>query len=440
MRFITFSLIFLLTSQILWAHSEREISPFDSMSRLYLLEQHFGEEPKSQVSVTKSPHIGLYLYPRFSRSCKLLFEARERNQHIIHQGDIVLGPVGSVQDVTGDLDGQSEANRLLVAGLGLKLLDRSAYAWPDGIIPYTIDEELKDIEKTILQAIKEWNDKTNVTFVHYELEENWLRNHFGYNAKIWRIHFVASKDNCSSSYVGLRKISLAGKVRAQPVWLSKNSRRDTVLHELGHTIGLWHEHNRPDRDQFIKIMEKNIQKDHLDQFAIDSESQIGDYDFLSIMHYSQSIFANDSAVTFSFNDGMTNVSAALVGNVQNISDGDIEAVNAIYPQQVYHAGPFVVPGDEKNESNGGASTGTLSEVDYTDLEIDEGYYRQLKTLVVDHLKIADGDVADIECKRAPVGTLDIIKCVVTLKNKKKYAASIHAGTGSPYVMFIKEIH
>ena len=441
MRFITIALVFLLTSftcRISMAHNRFEISPFESMDNLNMLEQRLVSQSNgNEVLDAELNPLRIYLYPRFARECKLLYQARQREGMIIHQNDIVLGPASAIPDVTDVLQEQSGANKVLVAGLGLKLLSGSSFLWPDGIIPYTIDEELKGKETVILQAIKEWNEKTNVTFVHYELEGDWLRNHFGYNAKIWRIHFVASDKNSSSSYVGLRKYSLAGKDKAQGVWLSKNSGRDTVLHELGHAIGLWHEHNRPDRDQYIKILEENIQKDHVDQYDIDSESIVGDYDFVSIMHYSQSTFAKDGKASFSLANGVTGISSALIGNVQHISRGDIEAVNAMYRRKVYHSGPFLVPGDKKDK---GKNTATLSEVDYTELEIDERYHKELKALVVSHLKITEGDVADFECKRAPVGTLDIIKCVVTLKNKKKYAASIHAGTGTPYVMFVKTVN
>lgn len=45
----------------------------------------------------------------------------------------------------------------------------------------------------------------------------------------------------------------------QAISIGKNCDKfGIVVHELGHVIGFWHEHTRPDRDEHVKIIYKNI--------------------------------------------------------------------------------------------------------------------------------------------------------------------------------------
>lgn len=62
--------------------------------------------------------------------------------------------------------------------------------------------------------------------------------------------------SCSCcSYVGRK-----GNGR-QGISVGKNCDKfGIVVHEIGHTVGFWHEHTRPDRGEFVTIVKDNIKK------------------------------------------------------------------------------------------------------------------------------------------------------------------------------------
>src|SRR5262249_22610034 len=66
----------------------------------------------------------------------------------------------------------------------------------------------------------------------------------------------------------------------------------TVLHQIGHSFGLLHEHQRPDRDQYIEVHYSAISWGLSSQFdTFPSANMRGPYDFLSIMHYDSTAFS-----------------------------------------------------------------------------------------------------------------------------------------------------
>lgn len=152
--------------------------------------------------------------------------------------------------------------------------------WEEGVIPYEMHPECsKSIQRTVRSAMDEWESKTCLKFIEVEA-----------------IHLekliIRSKGKCGCcSEIGRRY-----KLK-QYLTLDENqcNYKEAALHELGHTIGFDHEHKRPDRDKYVKILYENIEKKFQNQFSKLSDDEVNSldspYDFDSIMHYSSDVYA-----------------------------------------------------------------------------------------------------------------------------------------------------
>jgi hypothetical protein len=60
-----------------------------------------------------------------------------------------------------------------------------------------------------------------------------------------------------------------------------------VAHEVGHSLGFWHEHMRPDRDENVIVNYNNILAGMSSQFDMNPNVDYynGSYDIGGIMHY-----------------------------------------------------------------------------------------------------------------------------------------------------------
>jgi peptidoglycan hydrolase-like protein with peptidoglycan-binding domain len=123
-----------------------------------------------------------------------------------------------------------------------------------------------------------------------------------------------------------------------------------VLHEMGHSAGLAHEHQRIDRDDFVEVVKDNIQGQDPDapaeegrRFQIDykipttpSSMPSGGYDFNSMMHYFSTQAAREPGLTTlrkrrSFKGQPFPDPQPFFGNLDGFSPGDLATLRALYP-------------------------------------------------------------------------------------------------------------
>uniref|UniRef100_A0A8C9FGP5 Metalloendopeptidase n=1 Tax=Pavo cristatus TaxID=9049 RepID=A0A8C9FGP5_PAVCR len=126
------------------------------------------------------------------------------------------------------------------------------------------------------QAMRHWEKYTCVTFIERSDEESY-------------IVFTYRPCGCCS-YVGRRGNG------PQAISIGKNCDKfGIVVHELGHVIGFWHEHTRPDRDDHVTIIRENIQPGQEYNFLKMEPGEVNSlgepYDFDSIMHYARNTFS-----------------------------------------------------------------------------------------------------------------------------------------------------
>ena len=152
--------------------------------------------------------------------------------------------------------------------------------WTDGNVYYSFSNNVSAVEQqAFLDGAAEWATFANLHFIPWTTQANYVTVFLGQGLE------------GGESDVGM----IGGQ---QFLQIGPNSwNRPTICHELGHTLGLVHEQQRSDRDNYVTILTNNITPGQEGNF-VELPDSINEtpYDFLSIMEYSRNDLSTNPAV------------------------------------------------------------------------------------------------------------------------------------------------
>ncbi|KRZ77139.1 Zinc metalloproteinase nas-8 [Trichinella papuae] len=227
-----------------------------------------------------------------------------------------LKSIWQLNKYRGDVRGKALRRRQFDSNSNLRGVSRNArigsqYKWRDGVVPYVLSRDYSASERAIIaRAMQAYHEKTCIKFVARTHEPDYL--------------YIKKEDGCFSDVGrtgGRQTVSLDdGCIYYR-----------TIIHELMHAIGFWHEHERPDRDDFVDVIWYNIRAGAHSQFQKVSPSEsntFGErYDYRSIMHYDSKSFSKNGRDTMVAREpGMTSV----MGKSDDFSPSDLRRLNALY--------------------------------------------------------------------------------------------------------------
>ncbi|WP_181150856.1 M12 family metallopeptidase [Paenibacillus sp. PCH8] len=232
----------------------------------------------------------------------------EYDQLAIFDGDIVVSDAAKMKTFTAHVEGLLSVGKEVVPHPDVIIDIRRL--WPHGQVYYAFDSTVNSQNRTdILQAMKLISSACRgVSFTERTTQPNY-------------ISFIMGT-GCSSSVGmqgGIQRITLAS------TWYVIGN----IIHEIGHALGLLHEHIKPNRNEYVTLHQNNVIPAARHNFDIISHPELFksmDYDYGSIMHYSRSAFAlipgTDTLTPKQATDSM--------GQRKALSDLDIIGINSLY--------------------------------------------------------------------------------------------------------------
>ena len=229
---------------------------------------------------------------------------RVNNGKAIFQGDIILEKVDHVSPVDLDSFGVAYAQ----------------YLWPkvgnQYQIPYLIGGGSGNLTN-LNNAISQFNSTfSNIQFVARTSQTDYVNFYFDPNDNSGQCEANLGRAG------GEQQVGGAGGSFTPCVV-------GTILHEMGHTVGLYHEHTRPDRNTYLSVNYNNVIKGSFFNYdqVHDNGQQATLFDFASLMEYPAFTYTRNG------NPVMETIPAGIpLSNPNGFSAADIDGIQRLYSQ------------------------------------------------------------------------------------------------------------
>lgn len=160
-----------------------------------------------------------------------------------------------------------------------------SYRWTSGAVPFEIAGSYDAQSMSLIEkAMNSYHQNTCIKFKPRTSNER---------------DYISIQNSASGCWSSVGRIGGRQVVNLQSP--SCTSMVGTIIHELMHTVGFFHEQSREERDQYVTIMTANIRRGYEDNFKKNEKGTstaygVG-YDYGSVMHYSEMAFSGNGKPT-----------------------------------------------------------------------------------------------------------------------------------------------
>ncbi|AFV77250.1 Astacin (Peptidase family M12A) (plasmid) [Thermus oshimai JL-2] len=292
--------------------------------------------------------------------------------------------------VEGDILVPRPSSGLRPQGVSLEPQVLWGRLWPNGVVPYVLDESLTEAHRQVFQqAVAHIEAQTPVRFKPREGEVDYVR-----------VFADGEPGTCYSS------VGRMGGEQRLDVYCGREGipPMGTVVHELLHALGFWHEQSRPDRDEWVEVRWENIVEQYaynFHKYGYNARSHTP-YDYASVMHYSAYAFSKNGQPTLV----PKKADLSAIGQRNGLSPGDVEAIWVLYATPFLRLQSFVSYHASSRPSAYSflrklANTGAVA-LKVTQVEA-EGFVEGVEGLALP-LTLASGEEVDLFFRAAPCST------------------------------------